>query len=102
MTYNEFVNLCIDMLLIIKETCPIDTGNLRHNAIKFKFINSRKIEIWVNEDIAPYMVYTNEQWLSPKWEGQKNRNESWWQNAVYKCVEMIQARYDAKVTFIGA
>ena len=102
MTYNEFVNLCIDMLSIIKETCPIDTGNLRYNAIKFKFINSRKIEIWVNEDIAPYMVYTNEPWLSSKWKGATNPNESWWQNAVYKCVELIQSRYKANVTFIGA
>lgn len=32
--------------------------------------------------IAPYVPYTNEPWISPKWNGKKNPNEGWWDRFV--------------------
>lgn len=55
------------------------TGNLKYNALRV--INSPDgIVIYVDQNIAPYMPFTNEPWISPKWKGAKNPNEHWWEN----------------------
>ena len=54
---------------ILKRFAPEDTGTL-----KAMITN------------APYTVYTNEAWISPKWNGKQNPNEMWIQdayNAIY-------------------
>ena len=56
------------------------TGNMAFNALqaRFKALNTKHIaEIYINDKIAPYVYYTNERWLSPKWKGHKNPNEGW-------------------------
>lgn len=60
----------------LKARSPIDTGNLRYNAIRYK-IKRDKFIIYVDEKIAPYMKYTNEPWMKGG-----NPNEAWWNNAV--------------------
>ena len=58
------------------------TGNMRYNATTIKRITPGVIEIKVDAKIAPYVVYTNEPWISPKWKGAKNPNEKWFERAV--------------------
>lgn len=53
------------------------TGNLAFNATKIEHTDERTSVIYIDEDIAPYMPYTNEPWISPKWKGHKNPNEGW-------------------------
>lgn len=61
---------------------PYSTGNLRYNAIRYRWEDSNTFVIYVDESIAPYMPYTNEVWLSPRWKGRSNPNERWWQETV--------------------
>lgn len=65
----------------IKANAPYDTGNLRLNAIKYKIVGN-EFTVYVDEKIAPYMVYTNEEWTSDKWNGKQNPNEQWWNKVV--------------------
>lgn len=53
------------------------TGNLAFDATKIEHESDKQVMIYVDEDIAPYMPYTNEPWISPKWNGKKNPNEGW-------------------------
>ena len=60
--------------------CKCSTGNLAFNATKIEYINADEAFIYVDEDVAPYMPYTNEPWISPRWNGKKNPNEKWFDN----------------------
>ena len=56
------------------------TGNMAFNALKSRFKTLKsgyQAEIYIDDKIAPYVYYTNERWLSPKWKGHKNPNEGW-------------------------
>jgi hypothetical protein len=35
------------------------------------------------------MPYTNEPWVSPKWNGKPNPNEAWWQYATWIAVRYL-------------
>jgi len=87
----------MDMLLFgklltdeIKTACPYKTGNLR-STIKSYVNADGKFVIEVGGPQAEYMVYTNEQWVSPKWNGKKNPNEHWWENIVKKVMKLHRA-----------
>ena len=54
------------------------TGNLKYNALRV-MKSPNGVLLYVDENIAPYMPYTNEPWISPKWKGAKNPNENWWE-----------------------
>ena len=85
------------------ERAPFDTGNLALNAIKIEFPSPQECRIYVDEDIAPYMPYTNEPW-EHKWikmgnfkPGQvverfrtwDNPNEGWWNDACEYLINLI-------------
>ena len=82
MTKQQIINAAnriLEQMCRVKKWVPRDTGNLADNAIQFNvYYNGGLIDISVNPYIAPYMPYTNEPWLSPKWNGKKNPNEGWW------------------------
>lgn len=44
------------------------------------------------DGIAPYMPYTNEPWLSPRWNGKQNPNEGWWNDSIEFIVQYIGKR----------
>ena len=67
------------------------TGNLRHNATKFEVRSATEFELFIDEDIAPYMPFTNEPWISPKWRGAKNPNEGWFPRAVLAYANALAA-----------
>ena len=54
------------------------TGNMAFNALRYR-VEGDIFHIWIDEGIAPYVVYTNEPWKSPKWHGKQNPNEGWWE-----------------------
>ena len=58
------------------------TGNMRFNATKFEVVSDAHFRIVVDGDIAPYVPYTNEPWISPKWRGAQNPNEGWFPRSV--------------------
>lgn len=69
----------------LKMIAPKDTGNLAFNAIKYE-ISGNEMRIYVDENIAPYMVYTNEPWI--KRPG-TNPNEKWWDTALEEIIEYM-------------
>ncbi len=59
------------------ELVPRDTGNMARNALQYK-ISDNEIVIYIDTKVAPYVYYTNEPWISPRWNGKKNPNQDWW------------------------
>lgn len=62
MTRKNFAALGRECAEILRKLAPIDTGNLRYNAIRIEMPDEDTIVIYVDESIAPYMPYTNEVW----------------------------------------
>ncbi|MGN1077342.1 MAG: hypothetical protein ACI4ST_02390 [Candidatus Gallimonas sp.] len=54
------------------------TGNMAFHALQYS-IEGDVFHIYIDERIAPYVMYTEEPWISPKWNGKKNPNEGWWE-----------------------
>jgi len=87
----------------IKEKAPKKTGNLAYNAIKYRWINDHQFEIYVDvgdteafvsggeflQGTAPYMPFTNEEWVSPRWNGKPNPNQNWWNETIEEVVSLI-------------
>lgn len=54
MTSNEFVMLCKECEAMLRAAAPVDTGNLRKDAIKIEIVGNT-CRLYVDESIAPYM-----------------------------------------------
>jgi hypothetical protein len=74
---------------LAQRRAPIDTGNLRYNAVSYVYKSDDEFVIFVDEDIAPYMPYTNEPWLSDRWKGAKNPNEKWWDKLTKEIADFV-------------
>ena len=102
MTEERFEMLCNECLLAVRNVAPIKTGNLRFNATMRRMTDGKTCVIYVDEDIAPYMPFTTEPWMSPKWNGKKNPNEGWWQEkakaAITESIRQFLARQIVKET----
>lgn len=70
------------------------TGNLKYNGIRIEKINNG-YKIYIDENIAPYMPFTNEEWTSPKWKGAKNPNEKWFDKVAFNIAKTIAEKYKA-------
>ena len=57
------------------------TGNMAFNATRRRMPDENTYVIYVDKAIAPYVPYTNEEWISPKWKGHKNPNQGWFDRA---------------------
>ena len=90
MTKSEFDKLCMDIVGQVRKRAPYDTGNLSTNGVRYMWKGKDTFVIYVDESIAPYMPYTNEPWISPRWHGKKNPNEAWWQDAIKIIVEYLE------------
>lgn len=86
---NDFKAACELALEQFRSLAPYDTGNLAMHAIRIEFPSPDECRIYVDETIAPYMPFTNEQWISERWHGRKNPNEGWWNAACEIIIEMI-------------
>ena len=74
-----------------KPLVPYDTGNMATLATKVEKVAENRVRIYVDSAIAPYVVYTNEPWLSQKWKGKKNPNEKWFERAVEMVAQELAA-----------
>ena len=72
------------------------TGNMAFNAFKIEF-RGMTCRAWIDEDIAPYVFYTNEPWTAARWHGKKNPNEGWWDRAVKDFVDKVAEYLDGDV-----
>lgn len=81
MTAAEFRELCGAQVQWLRNFAPKDTGNLAYNGIKVKYPSANVCEIYIDENIAPYMPFTELPWISPKWNGKTNPNENWFENS---------------------
>ena len=85
-------------LELMRDIAPKDTENLADNGLLLKDLGDGKWRIYVDNSIAPYMPYTNEQWVDEKWrnkktgEMHKNPNEGWWHVACQEAIRLIGNR----------
>ena len=84
----------------LRALAPRDTGNLEDNAIRYIYEDADTARIYVDEEIAPYMPYTNEPWVSPKWNRKKNPNEAWFDYAAGEIAEELAKRYRGRLNKI--
>ena len=74
--------------------CKCSTGNMM-NAARLVVGNKRtnnRVKMYVDERQAPYLPYTNEKWISPRWKGKKNPNRKWYNKAMYSfCNALLQS-----------
>lgn len=98
---DEMINICARIFHedFLQQT-PIDTGNLRHNAKMFRAVSANEIEIGIDGSIAPYMVYTNEPWISPRWKGKENPNEGWFDVAARSFADELAKRLGGTVEIL--
>lgn len=70
---------CIEVVEELRQAVfiPWRTGNMATNSLRYK-IEGNVFHIYMDEEIAPYVPYTNEPWISPRWHGKTNPNEGWW------------------------
>lgn len=100
---REFNRVFMEAVNLYRKFAPKDTGNLAYNSIKYQWVSPDKFVIYVDtgrttttspriKGIAPYMPFTNEKWVSPKWNGKVNPNENWWNEATEYIVNYIALR----------
>lgn len=77
----KFKRVCLKAVKMVKARAPYDTGNLSKHGVRYEFPSPNVCRIYIDEVKAPYMKYTNEPWISDYWDGKKNKNEGWWQDA---------------------
>ncbi len=92
MTDADFAAVCELAFETLRDLAPYDTGNLSRNAIKLEFTDAKHARIYVSEEIAPYMPYTNEPWLAERWNGKKNPNEGWFDRAARAAILYVQQK----------
>ena len=80
MTQEEAINICIETVEELRQAIfiPWDTGNMATHALKYE-VQGDNFRVYMDFSEAPYTPYTNEPWLSPKWNGKQNPNEGWWE-----------------------
>ena len=72
------------------------TGNMAFNASKIRH-NTKSSVIYVDPKIAPYVPYTNEEWISPMWKGHKNPNQGWFERAANRVRTWIANKLQGEV-----
>lgn len=80
----EFLKSCLQAY------APYDTGNLALNSIRVLYDTNGDVFVAIGGEIAPYAVYTNEKWVSDKWNGNANPNEGWIENAINEALPLIK------------
>lgn len=99
MTKSEFDIICMGAVRQVRKRAPYDTGNLSNNGVRYEWTDKETFVIYVDENIAPYMKYTNESWdlFQPPLHGKKNKNEQWWQDATKIVAEYLTKRLKGKI-----
>lgn len=84
---------------VLRRGAPKDTGNLAYNSIRISKTGRNSWVIYVDENIAPYMKYTNENWnnFRPPLQGKKNPNEKWWNKNADKFAQRLAKSLGGKI-----
>lgn len=91
---DNAINKAVEKL---RDLAPKDTRNLADNAIKKEKIGEGKYRIYVDEEVAPYMKYTEENWnnFDPPLQGKQNPNEGWFDRAIKYIFSLIASELSA-------
>jgi hypothetical protein len=73
--YMKLELLKTQALIIVQSASPYRSGDLS-KSFGVRIVEDG-FEIYQNETMANYMVYTEEAWLHPRWRGRANPNEAW-------------------------
>ena len=92
--YAQQRSIMNEVLAFIKEYTPEDSGNLKLNGVTGVYLGNGKWRIYVDEEKAPYMKYTNENWneFAPPLKGKQNPNEGWWHVVCQNAVRIVADR----------
>lgn len=100
MTQNEFERrlfVAVDKAYnLVKGVAPVRSGELKRSIKLITTASGYDIII-----TAPHMVYTEEEWISPKWRGRANPNEGWFKEVVELVFRLLRAELQATGRFIG-
>lgn len=88
MTFEQFRDLCKECEAYLRDVAtPVDTGNLRDYGVKLEIRDDFTARLYIDEEEAPYMKYTNE-----PWKHGKNPNEGWFDRAAQHIAQLIAER----------
>lgn len=95
---QRIVEACIETVEELRQAIfiPWDTGNMASNALRYE-TRGNEFVVWIDEDVAPYVYFTNEPWISAKWNGKPNPNEGWWQEFTETFARRLSQRLGGSV-----
>lgn len=85
--------------VILKHPNRRTTDNLKKNATKIEY-QGNSTRVYVDESVAPYMPYTNEKWISPRWKGAKNPNEGWFDEFAIKFIQRLAKELHGEIRYL--
>jgi hypothetical protein len=99
MTLNEKLEQASKYLQqVLKVFAPKDTGNLSLNAIRIVQVAPSKYQIIIGGEIAPYAVYTNNEWVAQRWAGKVNPNQGWVNRAIDNAKPVLMSILSGAIT----
>lgn len=88
---SEMKYLKMLVLTEFTQRCPYDTGELLNSISLEETGNGFNLTI-----DAPHTVYTEEEWISPRWGGKTNPNEKWIFTSFLESFNAIKSYYGSK------
>jgi len=85
---------------ILEAEVPVRSGQLKLS-ITLKSTPTG-YTLFMDTNKAPHMVYTEEKWTSPQWEGRDNPNEGWFREATDLVFRLLRAELKASGRYIGS
>lgn len=76
----------------------MSTGNLRSSIRKAWNPELGHWQVVIGGEVAPYAIYTNEPWISPKWNGKENPNLYWVERALEEARTMLSMIVSGEVS----
>jgi len=101
LSYEQRLEQAADYLIVVLTLrCPnifFRGSNVLRSTIRKAWENGKTL-IVIGGEIAPYAVYTNEPWLSPKWNGKENPNLYWIQSAIEEARPVLVAMLSGTIS----
>lgn len=100
LSYFDRLEQTADFLVLwLQVKAPKASFNLAVNGIRKAYSETTGYPIIViGGEPAPYAIYTNEPWISPRWGGKQNPNQEWIQNAIIEVIPTIQSIMSGVIT----
>lgn len=100
LSYFDRLEQTADFLVLwLQVKAPKASFNLAVNGIRKAYDELTGYPIIViGGEPAPYAIYTNEPWISPRWGGKQNPNQAWIQRAIQEVIPTIQSIMSGTIT----